>query len=89
MSLSPEIDKIAINDEGAVIYMGTSFVGINLSDIVIHDYSNDAHYTLSNEIQSLDDLLCEPRLLVSKEELDAMLDEVLFAQEVYDEDRVS
>lgn len=89
MSLSPETDKVAINDEGVVIYMGASFVGINLTDIVIYDYSDDAYYTLSNEIQNLDDLLREPRLLVSKEELDAMLDEVLFAQEVYDEDRVS
>lgn len=89
MSLSPETDKVAINDEGVVIYMGASFVGISLTDIVIYDYSDDAYYTLSNEIQNLDDLLREPSLLVSKEELEAMLDEVLFAQEVYDEDRVS
>lgn len=89
MSLSPKTDKVAINDEGVVIYMGAFFIVISSTGYWVCDYSGITHYTPSNMMQASDDLLPESHLLVSREELDAMLDEVLFAQEVYDEDRIS
>ena len=89
MSLSSKTDKVAINDEGVVIYMGASFTAISSTGYWVCDYSGDTYYTSSNMMQTSDDLLPESHLLVSREELDAMLDEVLFAQEVYDEDRIS
>ena len=78
MSLSPKTDKVAINDEGMVICMGASFtVNSSTGYWVFCDYSGDTYYTSSNMMQASDDLLPEPHLLVSRDEFDAMLDEIL------------